>query len=217
MNRKIRVLVVDDHSIVREGVCALLGLSPEIEVVGEAVNGNEALEKVRRLSPDVVLLDIAMPVMDGLEASRRISKEFPSTRVLVLTQHDDKEYVFPVIEAGAKGFISKKAASSELVSAIRSVYLGDSFLSPSVARFLVEGYREASWGKNHDPYDQLTDRERQILKLLAEGRTAREIANMLVISVKTVEGHRTRLMAKLGLHNRVELVKYAMRKGIITV
>ena len=215
--QKIRVLVVDDHTIVRDGICALLALAGDIEVVGEAANGSEALEMAKELKPDVVLMDIAMPIMGGLEATRRICKEFPRTRVLVLTQYDDKEYVFPVIEAGASGFISKAAASSELASGIRSVYDGDSFLSPSVARLLVEDCRH--WGERteRDPYEQLTDRERDVLKLVAEGYTTQQIANMLVISPKTAEGHRTNLMAKLGIHNSIELVKYAIRKGIITI
>ena len=216
--QKIRVLVVDDHSIVVDGICALLELAKDIEVAGEASNGSEALEKVRNLMPDVVLMDIAMPIMDGLEATRRIHKEFPRVKVLVLTQYDDKEYVFPVIEAGASGFISKTAASSELVSGIRSVYHGDSFLSPTAARILVEDYQqEASLRKEQDPYKQLTNREREILKMLAEGYNTREIANMLIVSIKTVEGHKTNLMAKLDIHNRTELIKYALRKGIIKI
>jgi DNA-binding NarL/FixJ family response regulator len=215
---KIRVLVVDDHTIVRDGICALLRLAGDIEVVGEAANGREALEMVKKLLPDVVLMDIAMPNMDGLEATRRIHKEFPGVKVLVLTQYDDKEYVFPVIEAGASGFLSKTAGSSDLVSGIRSVYRGDSFLSPAAAKFLIEDYQqEANLRKEQDPYKQLTDREREILKLLAEGYNTREIADMLVISVKTVEGHKTNLMSKLDIHNRTDLVKYALRKGIITV
>lgn len=216
--QKIRVLVADDHVIVRDGICALLALAGDIEVVGEANNGREALEKVKELTPDVVLMDIAMPIMGGLEATRRIHKEFPSTRVLALTQYDDKEYVFPVIEAGACGFISKAAASSELATGIRAVYRGESFLSPSVARLLVEEYQQGAASRDrHDPYEQLTDREREVLKLVAEGYTTQEIADMLVISPKTVEGHRTSLMAKLGIHNRTDLVKYALRKGIISL
>ena len=216
--KKIRILVVDDHPIVRDGVCSLLGLTPDIEVVGEAANGIEALEAVRKLMPDVVLMDTAMPVMGGLEATRRICKQFPGTKVLAFTQYDDKEYVFPVIDSGAHGFVSKTAAASELASGIRSVYRGDSFLSPSVAKLLVKNYQQAaSITKINDPYDQLTDREREILKLLAEGHTTQEIAEMLTVSPKTVEGHRTNLMAKLDIHNRIDLVKYALRKGIITI
>lgn len=216
--QKIRVLVADDHTIVRDGICALLALTPDIEIVGEAANGKEALEMIKKLLPDVVLMDIVMPIMGGLEATRRICKESPGVKVLALTQYDDREYVFPAIEAGACGFISKTAASSEVASAIRSAHRGDSFLSPSVARLFVENYQQgASIKRSHDLYEQLTDREREILKLLAEGYTTQEIANMLAVSPKTVEGHKTNLMAKLDLHSRVDLVKYAVRKGIITL
>jgi DNA-binding NarL/FixJ family response regulator len=215
---KIRVLVTDDHAIVRDGICALLALTGDIEAVGVAANGREALEMVRELMPDVVLMDIAMPIMGGVEAIRRIRKEFPKVKVLALTQYDDKAYVFPVIEAGASGFISKTAASTELATGIRSVHRGDSFLSPSVARFLVEDYQQvASMKESQDPYEQLTNREREVFKLVAEGHTTQEIAAMLVLSPKTVERHKTNLMAKLDIHNRTELVKYALRKGIITV
>ena len=214
---KIRVLVVDDHTIVRDGICALLALAGDIEVVGEAANGSEALERVKELQPSVVLMDVAMPIMGGLEATRRIRREFPRTRVLILTQYDDKEYVFPIIEAGAAGFISKAAASSELVSGIRAVCHGDSYLSPSVARLLVEDYQQGGERMAQDPYEQLTDRERDVLKLVAEGFTTHEIADLLKVTPKTVEGHKTNLMAKLDIHNRIELVKYALRKGIISI
>jgi two-component system response regulator NreC len=215
---KIKVLVVDDHTIVRHGIYALLGLMSDIELVGEAVNGREALEKVKKLMPNIVLMDIAMPLMDGLEATRRICREFPKTKVIALTQYDDREFVFSVIEAGARGFISKTAASSELASAIRSVYRGDSYLSPSVARVFVEGYQEGIGRvKDQDPYKQLTNREREILKLLAEGHTTQEIATMLILSPKTVDRHKTNLMAKLAIHSRADLIKYALRKGIITI
>ena len=214
---KIKVLVADDHTILRDGICALLALAEDMEVVGEASNGSEALEMVEKVNPDVVLMDIAMPIMNGLEAMLRLHKEFPRTRVLVLTQYDDREYVLPAIQAGALGFISKIAASSELISGIRSVYRGDSFLSPSVAKFLVQEYQhEGTFEERYDPYQQLTDREREILKLIVEGYTTRRIAEMLVVSMKTVEGHRSNLMAKLDIHDRIGLVKYALRKGIIT-
>jgi len=215
--KKIRVLVVDDHTIVRDGICALLALVRDIEVIGEASDGGEALKMVKNLEPDVVLMDIAMPSMGGLEATHQICKEFPRTKVIALTQHDDKEFVFPVIEAGASGFISKVAASSELVSGIRSVFQGDSYLSPSVARVLIEDYQQKGSRVSRDPYSQLTERERDVLRLVAEGHTTQEIADALVISPKTVEGHKTSLMAKLGIHNRIELIKYALRKGIISI
>ena len=214
----IRVLVVDDHTIVRDGVRALLALAGDIEVVGEAANGREALDMVRQLAPDVVLMDVAMPILGGLEATRRICKEFPAVRVLVLTQYDDREYVFPLIEAGASGFLSKTAASSELTSAIRHVHQGESYLSPSVAKLMVEErQQEAAVRDRSDPYDQLTDREREVLKLVAEGYTTQEIADMLVISPKTVEGHKSSLMNKLNIHNRLDLFKYALRRGLIDI
>ena len=216
--QRIKVLVVDDHTIVRDGICALLALVADIEVVGEAANGKEALEEMEKLAPDVVLMDLAMPIMGGLEATRRICREFPRAKVLVLTQYEDREYIFPIIEAGARGFISKVAASSELASGIRAVFDGDSFVSPSVAKIFIEDYqrRVAGWG-TADPYSQLTDREREVLKLLAEGHTTQQIADMLIVTPKTVEGHKTSLMAKLNIHNRTELVKYAIRKGVITL
>lgn len=215
---RIRVLVVDDHTIVRDGVCALLRLSGDMEVVGEASQGREALEKVRALSPEVVLMDIAMPNMDGLEATKRIRKEFPKTRVLVLTQYEDKEYILPILEAGASGFINKTAAAADLLSAVRSIASGHSFLSPQAAQALVEDFqRGTALRKQQDFYRELTAREREILKLLAEGQSVREIASNLFLSTKTVEGHKTRLMMKLDLHSRVDLVKYALRKGIITI
>ena len=214
---RIRVLIVDDHNIVRDGIRALIALAGDIEVIGEAANGREALEKAKALSPDVVLMDLAMPAMGGLEATRRILRESPEIKVLVLTQYDDKDYVIPIIEAGASGFLSKVAGASELVSGIRAVHQGSSFLSPSVAKVLIDDYQQLTAGRDRgDPYGRLTDREREVFKLVAEGRTSQEIADLLVISVKTVEGYKTNLMSKLDLHNRTELIKYALRRGIIT-
>lgn len=214
--KRIRVLIVDDHTLVRDGIRALLELVADIEVVGEATNGKEALEKVQRLMPDVVLMDLAMPIMGGLEATRRIRKQFPQTKVLALTQYDDSDYVIPVIEAGARGFVTKMAAFSELASAIQAVYKGDSFLSPSAAAALVQEYQQkANVEGEKDPYQQLTDREREVLKLVVEGHTAREIADMLVVSPKTVEWYKASLMNKLNIHNKTDLIKFAIRKGII--
>src|SRR4030043_34398 len=195
--KKIKVLIVDDHTLVRDGIRALLGLVADIEVVGEANNGKDALEKIEQLAPDVVLMDLAMPIMGGLEATRRIRKRHPETKVLALTQYDDSEYVVPVIEAGARGFVTKMAAFSELATAIQAVYNGGSFLSPSAAAALVEEYQQkttAEGGK--DPYERLTDREREVLKLVVEGYTAREIADILVISPKTVEWYKASLMSR---------------------
>jgi DNA-binding NarL/FixJ family response regulator len=211
---KIRVLIVDDHAILREGIRALLAAHDDIEVVGEAADGREAVEKVHQLTPDVVLMDVAMPLMDGLEATRRIRKGNPKAKVLILTQYDNKEYILSSIKVGASGFVPKRVVASELVSAIRAVHLGDSFLHPSAAKFLIEDYLQKV---GEDPYDSLTDREREVLKLVAEGRTNSEIADLLSVSVKTVLGHRTSVMEKLDIHNRTELIKYAIRKGLISV
>ena len=210
---KIRVLIVDDHAILRDGIRALLAVHDDLEVVGEAADGREAIDKACQLSPDVVLMDIAMPLMDGLEATRRIHKENPEAKILILTQHDSKEYVISSVKAGAAGCVPKRAVASELVSAVRVVHQGDSYLYPSVASALLKEYLQRM---EHDPYNGLTNREREVLKLVAEGRTTREIADLLCVSAKTVLGHRTKIMEKLDIHNRTELVKYAIRKGLIT-
>jgi len=212
---KIKVLLVDDHAIMRDGIRALLSLADDIEILGEASEGREAVEKAQQLSPDVTVMDIAMPGLDGLEATRRIVKHNPRAKVLVLSQHDDKEYILSAIRAGAAGYIPKRALGSELVSAIRSVNHGESFLYPSAAAALIKDYREQA--QSGDSFDQLTAREREILKLIAEGHTSKEIGAMLFISIKTVMGHRTKIMEKLSLHNRTELIKYAMKKGLLAL
>ena len=211
---KIKVLVVDDHAIMRDGIRALLSLHDDIEIVGEASEGKEAIDKVEEFAPNVIVMDIAMPGMDGLEATRRITKRNPRAKVIFLTQYDNKEYVLSTIKAGASGYIPKQAVGSELVSAIRAVCRGDSFLYPSAAAALIEGYRRQG---EEEPYDRLTEREREILRLIADGHTSREIADMLFVSLKTVLGHRAKIMEKLDLHNRTELIKYAMRKGLISM
>ncbi|MFH0913889.1 MAG: response regulator transcription factor [Chloroflexota bacterium] len=211
---KIRILVVDDHAIMRDGIRALLSLSDDIEIVGEASEGREAVAKAQQLRPDVVVMDIAMPGLDGLEATRRIVKDNPSVKVVVLTQHDNREYILSAIKSGAAGYVPKKALGSELVSAIRAVKAGESFLYPTAATALIEDYRHQAEG---EPYDRLTPREREILKLIAEGHTSQAIAKMLFISLKTVLGHRTKVMEKLDLHNRTDLIKYAIRKGLVSV
>ena len=211
---KIKVLVVDDHAMFRQGIRALLEGCEDVEIVGEATEGREAIEKVLQLAPQVVLMDIAMPVMGGLEATRRIQKESPNTRVLVLTQYEDSEYILSLLRAGAKGYISKTATASELISAILTVHQGESYLYPSATTTLIEEYLTRVGGEKNE-YERLSDREREILQLVAEGRTNREIADRLFISIKTVLRHRTNVMEKLGFHNRTELIKYAISKGLI--
>jgi len=214
--QKIRVFVVDDHTIVRDGICALLAFAGDIEVVGVACNGKEALEAIPQMSPDIVLMDISMPMLDGLEATRRVCKEIPGTKVIALSQYDDKDHAFSLLEAGASGFISKNAVSSELTSAIRYVYNGASYLSPSIAKFLIDDYKQGMVSRaDNDPYKQLTDREKDVFKLIVEGYSTQEIAGILVISPKTVAGHKANLMAKLDIDKQVDLVKYALRKGIV--
>jgi two-component system response regulator NreC len=216
--KKIKVLIVDDHTLVRQGIRALLGLTTDIEIVGEAADGREAIEKVRQLGPDIVLMDLAMEGMGGLEATRRIRREFPATKVLAVTQYDDSEYVIPVIEAGARGFVTKMASPLELASAIQVVYRGESYLSPSAAAALIE-LCQLKTGKEgeKDPYQMLTDRERETLKLIAEGHTSREIADTLFVSPKTIEWYKANLMKKLTIHNTAGLIKYAIRKRIVTL
>ena len=210
---KIKILLVDDHAIMRDGIKALLSIYDDIEVVGEASEGREAVEMARELNPDVVVMDISMPGMDGLEVTRRLTKRNPGMKVIILTQHDNREYILSAIKVGAAGYIPKKALGSDLISAIRAVHSGDSFLYPSAAKTLIDDYRKQA--EQPDIYESLTEREREILKLIAEGLTSREIANALYISQKTVQGHRTKVMEKLDLHNRTELIKYAMRKGLV--
>jgi two-component system response regulator NreC len=212
----LRVLVVDDHTLVRAGIRALLEPAPAIEVVGEAEDGLSALAQVRALRPQVVLMDIAMPKMGGVEATRRIKDEFPDVQVLALTVHDNEEYLFQMLRAGACGYVLKKARPAELVDAIDAASRGETYLYPSMAKSLVGDYlRRVEAGEETDTYAALTVREREILKLLAEGYTSPEIAELLHLSVKTVSSHRQHIMEKLDLHRPAELIKYAIRKGLV--
>ena len=212
---KIRVLLVDDHKILREGLHSLLSMQEDIEVVGEASDGRAALELIGQLKPDIVVMDIAMPGMDGLEATRRIKNDFPETRVLILTQHDNREYVFSLLQAGAVGYILKKSGGAEVINAIRSTFAEGAFLPPGIAREVMDRYIQRPPEETGRPH--LTDREKQVLRLIAEGKSNKEIAEMLFLSVKTVIAHRTNIMDKLDIHSRTELVKYAIRQGLISV
>ncbi len=214
MNNKIKVLLADDHAIMRDGVRSLLSTYDDIEIVGEAADGKEAYEKVIETSPDVVIMDIGMSGMDGLEATRRIQKKMPQVKVLILTQHENREYLISAIKAGISGYIPKKAMGIDLISAVRSVYNGDSYLYPSATTVLIQDYLEQV---EEEPFDLLTSREREVLKLIADGYTSRQIADQLFLSLKTVLGHRTRIMDKLDIHNKADLIKYAIRKGLVAI
>jgi len=214
----VKLLLVDDHPIVRSGLRMLFLSEPSMKIVGEAQSGQEAVEAVQRLQPDVVIMDVSMPGMNGIEATRRIKELAPETAVLALTMHEDEQYFFEMLKAGASGYIPKRAAPDDLVAAVRVVSQGNVFLYATLARFLMKDMVEQETvdetaGAAED--DSLSAREREVLACIADGMTSREIAEKLVISVKTVERHRENIMAKLDIHNRVELVKYAMRKGII--
>ena len=212
---KLRVLIVDDHGIVRAGIKSLLDVQSDIEVVGEAAGGEEAIEKALALRPDLVLMDVAMPGMNGIEATRRIKEELPDTSVLVLSMHDDEEFFFPVLRAGASGYILKEAEPQELLYAIRTVHLGHIFLSPAVATVLLEGLVTTLPENMEENYGSLTRREKEVLRLAAAGKTNREMAEALFLSSRTVEKYRQAVMHKLGLARREDLTKYAIRRGLI--
>jgi len=211
---KVRIVLADDHALLREGIRALLSRESDIEVVGEASDGREAIARCRALKPDVVLMDIAMPGLGGLEAALEIRKECPETKILVLTQYEDREYVTRFLKVGAAGYVLKNSAGAELASAIRSVQRGGLVLDPQVARDALREPEPAADGEG-DPYDALTDREKQVLKLVAEGKSNKEVAEVLGISVKTAMSHRERVMEKLGLHNRTDLIRFALKRGVI--
>ncbi len=210
---KIKLLVVDDHTIMRDGIRALLTIHDDVDIVGEASEGTEAIKMARELNPDVVIMDIAMPVMDGLEATRRITKNNPKTKVLMLSQYNDKKYVLAAVKAGASGYVSKVALGDEFFNAIRILHSGGSYLYPEAARAVIEGLRSP---EETDAYDKLTAREREILKLIADGHSSREIAERLYLSLTTVLGHKAKIMEKLEIHNRAELFKYALAKGLVS-
>jgi DNA-binding NarL/FixJ family response regulator len=217
MREKGRLVIAEDHTILREGLRALLSSQENLEVVGEAEDGREAIRQVEKLTPDLILMDLSMPKMNGIEAIREIRRRVPETRILALTVHKAEEFILEVLQSGADGYIPKDASSSELMMAIKSILMGKRYLSPSVSNVVIEGYLESRRTSEFiTPWGKLTKREREILKLIAEGYKNKDIADYLCISVKTVEKHRSNLMKKLDLHSAAALTAYAMERGLVT-
>jgi len=209
--KKIRILLADDHVMVRQGFKMILAAQPDMEIVGEAANGREALELAEKLHPDVVVMDVAMPDLNGIEATRRLAASLPRTRVLALSMYKDSVYVREILRAGARGYLLKDAFDRDLLSAVRAVAGGDGYLSPAVSDAVLSDYRRHVT----DPLDLLSSREREILQMIAEGKTNKDIAAALKLSVYTVDAHRGRIMEKLNLHSVGELVRFALRHGLI--
>ena len=207
----IRILLADDHVLVRHGFPMILSAQPDMEIVGEAGNGREAVEFAEKLKPDIVIMDVAMPELNGIEATRRLTASTPRTRVLALSMHKDSVYVREILRSGARGYLLKDSADADLLTAVRAVAKGDGYLSPAVSDAVLTDYRRHVT----DPIDLLTTREREVLQMIAEGKTNKEIAVALNLSVYTVEAHRGRVMEKLNLHSTGELVRFALRNGLI--
>lgn len=212
----LKILLADNHTLVRAGIRALLEQIPDVVVVGEAADGREAIKLVERYRPNLVFMDITMPVMNGLEATVRIVKEFPQTRVVMLSVHTDEEYVLQALRSGAAGYLLKDAGRAELEIAVAAVARNETYLSPAVSRHVVGDYVRRTGGGSENRLDSLTPRQREILQLIAEGKSTKEIASILDVSVKTVETHRAQLMERLDIHDVAGLVRYAIRTGIVT-
>jgi DNA-binding NarL/FixJ family response regulator len=209
--KRIRILLADDHAVVRQGFKMILDAQPDMEIVGEAANGREAVDLAEQLRPDVVVMDVAMPELNGIEATRRLASSVPHARVVALSMHKDSVYVREILRAGARGYLLKDSGAADLVAAIHAVASGESYLSPAVSNAVLDDYRRIAT----NPIDLLTSREREVLQLLAESKTNKEIAGVLNLSVYTVEAHRGRIMEKLNLHSIGELVLFAVRNGLV--
>jgi DNA-binding NarL/FixJ family response regulator len=213
---KIRILLTDDHTLFRQGIRTLLSAEPDLEVVGEAANATESVAATKQLRPDVVLMDIGMEGMSSFEATRQIRKERPETKIVFLSMYDDEDYLAECVEIGGNGYVLKDSPADQLVTAVREVHRGGSYLSPRLLTRLVDGFRgQGGNGVRQPRFGTLTKREREILKMLAEGRSVKEIASEFVLSVKTVEAHKFNLMRKLDIHNKAQLVQYAIQKKVI--
>jgi DNA-binding NarL/FixJ family response regulator len=213
--KPVRVILADDHTLVRAGIRALLEKLPEVKVLGEASNGREALELVKTHKPDVVLMDITMPGLNGLEAAARMAKEFPDVRVIILSMHNNEEYYWRALKAGAAGYLLKKAATAELAVALQKVIHGEIYLSQEISTRLLKKFPLEGIADRKSPFEQLTGRQREVLQLIAEGQNTKEIAEILKVSPKTVEYHRMKLMTGLNVHDVPGLVRFALRVGLI--
>jgi len=218
MTRKIKIMIADDHTIVRQGMKKLLETYPELQVVGESQDGDETVELVKKLLPDIVIMDISMPGLNGLDATRQIKKRAPEVKILILTMHAEKEYIFKILQSGASGYLLKGSAIDELVTAIHAVDRGESYLSPPVSKSIIEDY-VGGGAKSRSPMKSqpLTTREREVLQLIAEGHTSKSIATRLSLSSKTIETHRSHIMQKLNIHNAAGLIRYAIQRGWVDV
>ena len=217
MENPHRIVIAEDHTILREGLRALLSADPDLEVVGEAGDGRDAIRCVEKLNPDLILIDLSMPRMDGIPAIREIKKHHPETKIVALTVHKTEEYILAALEAGADGYVLKDATRNELLTAIKNVIVDRPYLSPGVSKTVIEGYLQGTKGiEPQGRFGKLSPREKEVLKLVAEGYKNRETAELLYLSIKTVEKHRANLMKKLDLHNAAELTGYAIEKGIVT-
>jgi DNA-binding NarL/FixJ family response regulator len=212
--KKTRIMLADDHVLVRAGIRSLLEQMSGIEVVGEAGNGREAMKLIRQLKPDIVLMDVAMAQMNGIEATGRIKKAYKDVRVIILSMYSNEEYVLQALQAGASGYLLKDAATLELELAVRAVSRNETYLSPGVSRHVIDSYRKRIL-TDQQPVEQLTPRQREVLQLIAEGLTTKEIATILKVAIKTVETHRTQMMERLNIHDIAGLVRYAIRVGLI--
>ncbi len=218
MGIRTRIIIADDHALVRQGIVSFLKMSDNYEVVAEASDGVEAIEAVNKWKPDIVIMDISMPKLGGLEATVEIKKHHPSIKILVLTQYEDMVYIRRFFKAGASGYLVKKAVGVDLLTALEAIMAGKTYIHPSIATSVVDGYIGTQKGEPvEDPYDSLTDREKQVLKLIAEGYTQKEAADILTISAKTVITHQTNLSEKLNIRTRAGLIKFAIQKGIIKI
>ncbi len=218
MTRRIKIMIADDHTIVRQGMRKLLETYPELQVIGESQDGDETVELAKQLLPEIIIMDISMPGLNGLEATRQLKKRLPQIKILILTMHAEKEYIFKILQSGASGYLLKGSAIEELITAIHAVDRGESYLSPPISKSIIEEYVGGGPNTRSTTQSQpLTTREREVLQLIAEGHTSKSIATYLSLSSKTIETHRSHIMQKLNIHNAAGLIRYAIQKGWVEV